>query len=159
MLAALAGIFALSLAPKAAPPAPPRFDLFLKSDYGESRVWINTRTGDFRWKDAPRGLDLTGTGKLDFPNLGPMVFNFSGPLPGYDWVSVSLKIYGTTATGNLAAFPEGVPVRKIVSNFYDKDTRNDRDDVPNPPRRTQPRPEVGPINPHPTEVPPPAARP
>jgi len=160
-LAILAGLVALSLAAAAAPLAPPRYDLFLRSDYGEARVWIDTRSGDFRWKDATHGLDLAGTGTLDFPNLGPMVFHFAGPLPGYDWVSISLKVYGTTATGYLAAFPEGTPVRKVVSNFYDKDTRDDRDEAPKPRRHVEAKPQVGPINPRPTEVPapPPAPKP
>lgn len=135
--------------------ATPQYDLFLKSDYGLSRVWIDTRTGDFRWEDRDHRLDLTGRGALAFPNLGPVIFTFAGSLPGYDWVSISLKIYHTSATGYLAAFPEGTAVRKVVSNFYDRNTRDDREEPPAPKRRPEhPKPpEVGPIHPHPTEVP------
>jgi hypothetical protein len=130
----------------------PAYDLFLKSDYGQALLWVNTRTGDFRWEDKGKKLDVSGRGRLEFPNLGPVVLTFAGSLPGYDWVSLSVKIYGITATGYLAAFPEGTPVRKVVSNFYDRDTRNDR-----PPEiKTKPKPkkpEVLEINPKPSEVP------
>jgi hypothetical protein len=135
----------------------PAFDLFLKSDYGSARVWINTATGEFRWLDAAKSLDLRGKGTLAFPNLGPVVFAFSGEYPGFDWVSVTLKIYGTTASGYLAAFPAGEKVRKITSNFYD---RNTRDDLPKPrkarrdaPPKAPPPPSVGEIRTTPPEVP------
>ena len=130
----------VTLAATAAAPQPdPAYDLFLRSDYGRVTLWLNTASGDFRWEDPGRKLTLTGRGTLAFPNLGPVVFSFAGPLPGYDWVSVSLKIYGTTATGVMAVFPEGEPTRKVVSNFYD---RNTADDVPKarkaPPRNPSP---------------------
>ncbi len=122
------------------PPAP-SYDLFLKSDYGQVRLWLNTRTGDFRWEDPARKLDLTGRGTVAFPNLGPIVFSYAGPMPGYDWVSLTLKIYGTRATGLMAVFPEGQPTRKAVSNFYDRDTRDDVPPAPRPPKaRPKPKP-------------------
>lgn len=131
----------------------PSYDLFLKSDYGRALLWIDTKTGDFRWQDEPRRLDITGRGTLQFPNLGPIVFTFAGTLPGYDWVSLSVKIYGTTATGYLAAFPEGTPVRKVVSNFYDRNTRDDRPPEAKP-RPKPKKPEILEIRPKPPEVPP-----
>mgnify|MGYP001592957268 CR=1 FL=1 len=140
------------------PPNPARYDTFLRSDYGRVKLWLNSATGDFYWEDPGRRLVLAGTGSLAFPNLGPIIFSFAGPLPGYDWVSVSLKIYGTTATGVMAVFPEGEPTRKIVSNFYD---RNTLDDVPKArkahARRPKPQPPKAPkvegIAPNPKEVP------
>ncbi|MEW6756719.1 MAG: hypothetical protein AB1347_00720 [Acidobacteriota bacterium] len=155
---------ALALAASAArAQADPSFDLFLKSDYGSARIWINTATGEFRWLDAGKGLDLRGKGELAFPNLGPVVFAVSGEFPGYDWVSATLKIYGTTATGYLAAFPSGEKVRKVTSNFFD---RNTRDDLPkprkggralpsqaSPPPPKPPPPSVGEIRATPPEVP------
>jgi hypothetical protein len=136
----------LCVAAVAAPPegAPP-YDLFMRSDYGRVLVWLNTATGDFRWEDPIRNLALAGKGTLEFPNMGPIILSYAGPMPGYDWVSVSLKIYGTTATGLLAVFPEGEPTRKYVSNFYDRDMR---DDVPKP--KTKPKPKPVPQVPMPT---------
>jgi|WetSurMetagenome_2_1015567.scaffolds.fasta_scaffold04119_3 hypothetical protein len=155
----LAAVFAtLSVAAAVVPPegAPP-YDLFLRSDYGRVLVWLNTSTGDFRWEDPIRNLALAGKGTLEFPNMGPIILSYAGPMPGYDWVSVSLKIYGTTATGLLAVFPEGEPTRKYVSNFYDKDMR---DDVPKPKARPKappapqaPLPKIEGISPAPREVP------
>ncbi|MEW5763419.1 MAG: hypothetical protein ACOYXN_05785 [Acidobacteriota bacterium] len=141
--------------------ADPAFDLFLKSDYGSARVWINTATGEFRWLDAGKGLDLRGRGSLAFPNLGPVVFSVSGEFPGYDWVSATLKIYGTTATGYLAAFPAGERVRKVTSNFFDRNTRDDlpkprkadRGGTSKPPTPPPPPPSVGEIRTAPPEVP------
>lgn len=147
----LAGILlALSLGALAQVPL---FDLFIKSDYGRAKFWLNTSTGEFHWEDTGKRLDVSGRGTLSFPNLGPLIFHFAGPAPGYDWVSISLKIYGTTATGFLAAFPEGVPVRKVVSNFYDKDTRNDAPGYAAPKKRPARPPEIKDINPRPREVP------
>ena len=139
----------------AAPQPDPAYDLFLRSDYGRVTLWLNTASGDFRWEDLGRKLTLTGRGTLAFPNLGPVVFSFAGPLPGYDWVSVSLKIYGTTATGVMAVFPEGEPTRKVISNFYD---RNTADDVPRAQKAPAPKPKPQPpkvegIAPNPKEVP------
>ncbi len=131
----------------------PLFDLFIKSDYGRAKFWLNTSTGEFHWEDTAKKLDVSGRGTLAFPNLGPLIFSYAGPAPGYDWVSISLKIYGTTATGYLAAFPEGAPVRKVVSNFYDKDTRNDAPGYVAPKRKQAPPPEIKDINPRPSEVP------
>ncbi len=138
------------------PPAP-SYDLFLKSDYGQVRLWLNTRTGDFRWEDPVRKLDVSGRGTLAFPNLGPIIFSYAGPMPGYDWITLTLKIYGTRATGLLAVFPEGQPTRKTVSNFYDRDTR---DDVPPESKVSKTRPRAKPklptvegIHPAPKEVP------
>ncbi|MGC8722473.1 MAG: hypothetical protein ACP5VF_01175 [Acidobacteriota bacterium] len=137
--------------------ASPSYDLFLKSDYGRARFWLNTQTGEFRWEDEPHKLLIEAKGTLAFPNLGPVIFTFSGEVPGYDWVSICLKLYGTTATGYLAAFPEGEPVRKVVSNMYDRDTRDDlppqekRAKKEAPKRRAPPRVEG--LNPHPAEVP------
>jgi len=130
------------------------YDLYLKSDSGSARFYLNTRTGEFRWEDSQKKLDVTGTGTLYFPSLGPIIFSYSGPVEGYDWVSVSLKIYGTSATGSLAAFPEGERVRKVVSNFYD---RNTEDDSPEhkPRRKPSPPPKVETIKPTPSEVGPP----
>ena len=136
-----------------AQPPDPAFDLYLRSDYGMVKLWLNTSTGDFHWEDPVRKLDVRGRGTVAFPNLGPVVFSFAGPLPGYDWVSVSLKIYGITATGVMAVFPEGEPARKVVSNFYDRDTR---DDLPKKDRAPKPKPvppKVEGVNPNPTEVP------
>lgn len=138
--------------------AHPVFDMHLKSDYGRAEVWINTQTGEFRWQDAGADLSITGTGTLAFPNLGPIVFFFSGQIKGYDWVSISLKIYGNSASGFLAAFPEGELVRKVTSNFYDADTSDD-----GPPakatkaktrqKRPKSKPRIGPITPERAEVP------
>ena len=138
-----------------AQPPDPAFDLYLRSDYGMVKLWLNTSTGDFHWEDPVRKLDVRGRGTVAFPNLGPVVFSFAGPLPGYDWVSVSLKIYGITATGVMAVFPEGEPARKVVSNFYDRDTR---DDLPKKDRAPKPKPSPVPpkvegVNPNPTEGP------
>ena len=130
------------------------FDLFLRSDHGRARFWLNTTTGDFRWEDPDRGLTIGARGTLAFPNLGPIVFHFAGELPGYDWVAVSMKIYGTRATGYLVAFPAGEKVTKIVSNFYDRDTRNDLPAGPKMKTPQPPKPSVGAIHPRPSEVPP-----
>jgi hypothetical protein len=68
---------------------------------------------------------------------------------------VTLKIYGTTATGVMAVFPEGQPTRKVISNFYDRDTRDDVAKVrkaPAPKPKPEP-PKVEGINPVPKEVP------
>ena len=144
-------LVALALA-AAIPLLAAEYDLFLKSDYGSARFSLNTQTGEFRWEDKQKKLDVTGTGTLHFPSLGPIIFSFSGPAPGYDWISVSLKIYGTTATGYLAAFPEGEKVKKVVSNFYD---RNTEDDWPDHGSRKASRPnaKVDAIKPTPSEVP------
>jgi hypothetical protein len=130
------------------------YDLYLKGDSGSTHFYLNTRTGEFRWEDRQKKLDVTGTGTLYFPSLGPIIFSFTGPVAGYDWISVSMKIYGTSATGSLAAFPEGEKVRKVVSNFYD---RNTEDDTPEPKRRKAPPPppSVETIKPTPSEVGPP----
>ncbi len=149
-LVAALGVAAAATPPEGSPP----YDLFLKSDYGRVLVWLNTTTGDFRWEDPIRKLTVAGKGTLEFPNMGPIILSFAGPMPGYDWVSLSLKIYGTTATGLMAVFPEGEPTRKFVSNFYDKDTR---DDVPKPKPKPKappaPMPKIEGINPAPREVP------
>ena|GEM_PF-1655138 len=139
--------------------AEPTFDLHLRSDYGRAEVWINTLTGEFRWQDAGANLSITGTGTLAFPNLGPIVFFFSGQIKGYDWVSISLKIYGRSASGFLAAFPEGELVRKVTSNFYDADSSDDGPPekavkkVKTTPKRTASKPEIGPITPKQPEIP------
>jgi hypothetical protein len=141
--------------------ASPSYDLFLKSDYGQARFWLNIQTGQFRWEDKPHKLLIEAKGTFAFPNLGPVIFTFSGEVPGYDWVSICLKLYGTTATGYLAAFPEGEPVRKVVSNMYDRDTR---DDLPaeqkrakkEAPKRPAP-PRVEGLHPYPAEIPRPAS--
>jgi len=127
------------------------YDLFLKSDSGSARFYLNTRTGEFRWEDSQKKLDVTGTGMLYFPSLGPIIFSFAGTAPGYDWVSVSLKIYGTAATGSLAAFPEGEKVRKIVSNLYDRNTEDDQP-VPKHRKTPPPPPSIETIKPTPSEV-------
>ena len=137
------------------PPNPSSYDTFLRSDYGRVKLWLNSATGDFYWEDPGKKLVLAGTGSLAFPNLGPIVFSFAGPLPGYDWVSVSLKIYGTTATGVMAVFPEGEPTRKVISNFYDRNTADDvrtERKAPAPKPKPQP-PKVEGVNPNPKEVP------
>jgi hypothetical protein len=152
VMRALAFLAALSFC-IAALPQDPAYDLYLKSDYGRAKLWINTRTGDFRWEDTAKDLDVMGTGRLAFPNLGPVVFFFAGSAPGYDWVSISVKIYGTRATGYLAAFPEGLPVRKVVSNFYDRNTRNDKPEPDRKRRREAKPPKVEGIRPHGSEVP------
>ena len=145
-------MLALALLVAALPVLAADYDLFLKSDYGAARFSLNTQTGEFRWEDKQKKLDISGTGSLHFPALGPIIFSFSGPAEGYDWVSVSLKIYGTTATGNLAAFPEGEKVRKIVSNFYDRNTEDDRPQAKARQKKPVPPPEVGTIQPVPGEV-------
>jgi hypothetical protein len=153
LLAALFG--GLAATAWADPPNPGSYDTFLRSDYGRVKLWFNSATGDFYWEDPGRKLVLAGTGSLEFPNLGPIILTFAGPLPGYDWVSVTLKIYGTTATGVMAVFPEGQPTRKVVSNFYDRDTRDDLPKVrkaPAPKPKPEP-PKVEGINPVPKEVP------
>ncbi len=129
------------------------YDVYLKSDYGRARFWLNTGTGHFRWLDTAKKLDIEGKGTLAFPNLGPIIFFFSGEMDGYDWVSISLKIYGTRASGFLAAFPTGTPVRKITSNMYDKDTRNDVVRPRRPRKRPERKPTVKSIHPRPSEVP------
>jgi hypothetical protein len=151
-------LFFLALARPAASQAGPSYDLFLKSDYGSASVWIDTATGDFRWLDASARLDIRGRGRLEFPSLGPIVFVFSGPLKGYDWVTATLKIYGTSATGYLAAFPAGEKVRKVTSNFYDRNTQDDR---PRPPKAARPPspPRVGEVRSAPSEVPAPPPAP
>ncbi len=152
-LLAVALVLAATRGVPAAQSPDPAFDLYLRSDYGMVKLWLNTSTGEFHWEDPVRKLDVRGRGTMAFPNLGPVVFSFAGPLPGYDWVSVSLKIFGTTATGVMAVFPEGVPTRKIVSNFYDRDTR---DDLPKKDRAPRPKPtppKVEGVNPNPKEVP------
>lgn len=128
------------------------YDLFLKSDYGAAQLSLNTQTGEFRWEDKQKKLDITGRGSLHFPSLGPIIFSYAGPAEGYDWVSLSLKIYGTTATGSMAAFPEGVKVRKIVSNFYDRNTEDDWPRAKAPKKKPAPPPEIGTIRPVPGEV-------
>lgn len=129
------------------------YDVYLKSDYGRARFWLNTGTGRFRWLDTTKKLDVEGKGTLAFPNLGPIIFFFSGEMDGYDWISISLKIYGTRATGYLAAFPVGEPVRKITSNMYDRDMRNDVVRRRRPRKRPEPKPSVKSIHPRPSEVP------
>ena len=138
--------------------AKPLFDLHLRSDYGRAEIWINTLSGKFLWQDADADLSITGTGTLAFPNLGPIVFFFSGQIKGYDWVSISLKIYGRSASGFLAAFPEGERVRKVTSNFYDANTSDDGPPekaakVKTTPKRTKNKPAIGPITPKRPEVP------
>jgi hypothetical protein len=128
------------------------FDIQLKSDYGAARFSLNTQTGEFRWEDKQKKLDIAGKGELHFPSLGPIVFSFAGPLDGYDWVSVSLKIYGTTATGSMAAYPAGDKVRKVVSNFYDRNTEDDWPQARARAKKPAPPPQVGPIQPVPGEV-------
>jgi hypothetical protein len=152
MMKALAFLAFLSCSASAFP-KDPAYDLYLKSDYGRAKLWINTRTGEFRWEDTAKNLDVMGTGRLAFPNLGPVVFFFAGSAPGYDWVSISVKIYGTRASGYLAAFPEGLPVRKVVSNFYDRNTRDDQPDQERKRRRDNQPPKVEGIRPHGSEVP------
>ncbi len=147
-----------ALARPAAPQAERAYDLFLKSDYGSAQIWIDTSTGDFRWLDAANRLDLRGRGRLEFPSLGPIVFVFSGPLEGFDWVTATLKIYGTSATGFLAAFPAGEKVRKVTSNFYDRNTRDDGPRAQKK-RRSSPPPRVGEVRPAPPEVPAPRPAP
>ncbi len=120
------------------PHAQPRYDLYLRADSGTVFIWLDTATGDFRWVDKGRSLDIKARGTLSFPNLGPMVLSYSGQAPGYDWVSLALKIYGTRATGALALFPEGEPARKIISAFYDRDTRDDKP----PAAKTKTRPKI-----------------
>ena len=148
----LSSLLALVLLVAALPALPADFDLFLKSDYGAARFSLNTRTGEFRWEDKQKNLDVTGKGELHFPSMGPIVFSFAGPLEGYDWVSVSLKIYGTTATGSMAAYPAGEKVRKLVSNFYDRNTEDDWPRAKAPKKKPAPPPEVGTIRPVPGEV-------
>lgn len=157
-LRALCLLFSLGLAQAAAPQAEPAYDLFLKSDYGRAVVWIDTATGDFRWLDTSARLDIRGRGRLEFPSLGPIVFVFSGPLKGYDWVAATLKIYGTSATGYLAAFPAGEKVRKVTSNFYDRNTRDDRPRAPKAAAPPSP-PRVGEVRTVPPEVPAPMPAP
>jgi hypothetical protein len=155
ILAALLPAAVFVVAAAAPPEGSPPYDLFLRSDYGRVLVWLNTTTGDFRWEDPGRNLQLAGRGSLEFPNMGPIILSFAGPLPGYDWVSVSLKIYGTTATGIMAVFPEGEPTRKLVSNFYDRNTSDDvRKPRPSPKPKPAPQlPKVEGISPAPREVP------
>jgi hypothetical protein len=145
-------LFALLLLLAALPALGADFDIQLKSDYGAARFSLNTQTGEFRWEDKQKKLDLTGKGELHFPSMGPIVFSFAGPLEGYDWVSVSLKIYGTTATGSMAAYPAGEKVRKVVSNFYDRNTEDDWPQPKPPKKKPAPPPEVGTIQPVPGEV-------
>ncbi len=139
LITVLIALFFLSAG--AASAAAPHYDLFLKSDYGKARIWLDTATGDFKWEDKDARLSIRGRGKLAFPNLGPIVFYFSGQLKGYDWVSISLKIYGRSATGFLTAFPEGNIARKVTSNFYDQNTG---DDIPPPMKKVRPRKKVRP---------------
>lgn len=145
-------LFLLALAPPCAAQAEPPYDLFLKSDYGSAKVWIDTATGDFRWLDDSGRIDIRGRGRLEFPSLGPIVFVFSGPLEGFDWVTATLKIYGTSATGYLAAFPAGEKVRKVTSNFYDRNTRDDQK-RPRKPAKAPAPPRVGEVRTAPPEVP------
>lgn len=145
-------VLCLALAGSGTLSGEPVYDLYLKSDYGSASVWINTATGDFRWLDPSARLDLRGRGRLEFPSLGPIVFVFSGPLDGFDWVAATLKIYGTSATGFLAAFPAGEKVRKVTSNFYDRNTRDDRPKTPMARRPAAPQ-RMGEVRPAPPEVP------
>ncbi len=118
--------------------AQPSYDLYLRADSGAVFIWLDTATGDFRWLDRGRSIDIEARGALNFPNLGPIVLSYAGKAPGYDWVSLALKIYGTRATGSMTIFPEGEPVRKIVSLFYDKDTRDDKPSYERTKRKPQP---------------------
>lgn len=123
--------------------APPAYDLFFRSDSGTVSLWVHSATGQFRWVDPGRSVDFSGRGTFSFPNLGPVILAFSGQAPGYDWVILALKVYGTRATGSLTLFPEGDPARKVVSLFYDRDTRNDRPPAPRGPRKKAPPPTMG----------------
>lgn len=119
------------------------YDLFVLSDSGSVSLWINTETGDFRWVDRWKKIDFSARGTLSFPNLGPMVLSYSGEASGYDWAILALKLYGTSATGSLTLFPAGERVHKVVSLFWDRDTRNDTSR--NGKRRQTPPPSVGEI--------------
>ncbi len=133
--------------------AQPSYDLYLRADSGAVFIWLDTATGDFRWLDKGRSIDLEARGTLNFPNLGPIVLSYAGKAPGYDWVSLALKIYGTRATGSMTLFPEGEPVRKIVSLFYDKDTRDDKPSLEKARRKPRPPKVEGLKVEPPTEVP------
>lgn len=124
---------------------PPRYDLFLRGDAGRITVWIDTATGDFRWVDPKKSIDLSARGTLAFPNLGPMVLWYAGEVPGHDWALVALKVYGNTATGSLTLFPTGEKAKRVVSMFHDRDTRDDgRTGAVAPPRPAVP--EIGEIH-------------
>ncbi len=138
---------------------PPTYDLYLRSDSGAVSIWLNSATGEFRWQDTGRALDLSGRGTFAFPSLGPLILSYSGEAPGYDWVVLALKIYGTRATASLTVFPAGEPVRKVVSTFYDRDTRDDAPPGPRRPRPKGPAPTLGPVETAPPpEVPAPGSQ-
>jgi hypothetical protein len=134
--------------------APPMYDLYFRADSGVVSVWVESSTGIFRWLDSSQSIEFIGRGSIVFPNLGPMVLTYSGEAPGHDWVVLALKVYGTRATGSLTLFPEGEPVRKLVSLLYDKDTRNDRPPGTRRSRKAIPPPSVSGLQTAPTpEVP------
>jgi hypothetical protein len=130
----------------------------LRSDTGSTRVWVNTGTGEFVWYAPHLNLTIKARGILAFPHLGPIILSYSGEVPGYDWVVLVVKIYGTSATGSLTAIPEGDVVRKIVSTLYDRDTFDDspapagNQMLPTPP--TPPHaPSMGTVTTTPPEIP------
>jgi len=146
----------------AAQATPPAYDLFYRSDSGTVSLWVHSATGHFRWVDPGRSIDFAGQGSFAFPNLGPVILAFSGEAPGYDWVVLALKVYGTRATGSLTLFPSGEPARKTVSLFYDRDTRDDRPPVPRKSHKKPPLPSVGEVKTAPAPevpVPPPPPKP
>jgi len=134
---------------------PPVYDLFYRSDSGTVSLWVRSATGQFRWVDPGRDIDFSAQGTFAYPNLGPVILAYSGEAPGHDWVVLALKVYGTRATGSLTLFPTGEPARKVVSLFYDRDTRDDLPPAPRKPRKRPAAPTVGKVQTSPLpEVPP-----